>query len=52
MRDRDNRKSELLDYYGIHAIPSCLLIGPDGTILARNLRGEQLHNKLAELIKI
>ncbi|WP_295124953.1 TlpA disulfide reductase family protein [uncultured Chitinophaga sp.] len=52
VRDRNERKSEILDYYGINAIPSTLLIGPDGKIIARNLRGEELHKKLAELIKI
>ncbi|WP_262245125.1 TlpA disulfide reductase family protein [Parapedobacter soli] len=36
--------------YGVRAIPSNFLIGPDGTIVARNLRGEELHNKLKELI--
>ena len=36
--------------YGVRAIPSNFLIGPDGTIVARNLRGEQLHQKLKELI--
>ncbi|MFC3200094.1 redoxin domain-containing protein [Parapedobacter deserti] len=36
--------------YGVRSIPSNFLIGPDGTIVARNLRGEELHDKLAELI--
>lgn len=36
--------------YGIRSIPSSLLIGPDGTIVASNLRGEELPAKLAELL--
>ena len=31
-------------------IPSNVLIGPDGTIVARNLMGHDLYNKLAELL--
>jgi peroxiredoxin len=37
--------------YGVNAIPCTLLIGPDGTIIASNLRGDALSNKLAELLK-
>ncbi len=35
--------------YGINAIPASLLINPDGTVIARDLRGEQLGKKLAEI---
>ena len=38
------------DLYGISGIPQIILFGPDGTILARNLRGEALKSKLAELL--
>lgn len=37
--------------YGIRAIPATVLIGQDGKILARDLRGEQLVGKIAELLK-
>lgn len=37
--------------YGVKGIPSNLLIGSDGTILATDLHGEALSAKLAELIK-
>ncbi len=37
--------------YDIRAVPQNFLIGPDGTILAKNLRGEELFKKLDELIK-
>jgi len=36
--------------YGIHAIPDNFLIGPDGKIIARGLRGDALAKKLAELL--
>ena len=37
--------------YGIHAIPDNFLIGPDGKIIARGLRGDALAQKLSELLK-
>jgi peroxiredoxin len=37
--------------YSVQSIPSNFLIGPDGHILARNLRGEQLEDMLKEVIK-
>ena len=36
--------------YGVRAIPATVLIGQDGVILARNLRGEQLTEKIAEVL--
>lgn len=37
--------------YAVRSIPSNFLIASDGTIVARNLRGEELGAKLAELLK-
>ncbi|WP_343303236.1 TlpA disulfide reductase family protein [Chitinophaga niabensis] len=37
--------------YGVRAIPSNVLIGPDGKIVARNLRGKELEEKLATLLQ-
>lgn len=37
--------------YGVRAIPANFLIDPNGIIVARNLRGEALEQKLAELLK-
>lgn len=37
--------------YGVNSIPATVLIAQDGTILARNLRGEAIQEKLAELLK-
>lgn len=39
-----------LETYGVRSIPSNVLIGPDGTILARNLEGQALQTRLAELL--
>lgn len=36
--------------YKVQGIPQNFLIGPDGTILARNLRGADLGTKLCELL--
>lgn len=36
--------------YGIISIPSSLLLDPDGYIIARNLKGEDLRAKLEELM--
>lgn len=35
--------------YGVRAIPANFLISPEGIIIAKNLRGEDLQNKLAEI---
>jgi peroxiredoxin len=37
--------------YQVRAIPQNFLIGPDGKIIAKNLRGEALHEKLAAILK-
>lgn len=37
--------------YGVSAIPQNFLIGPDGTIVGKNLRGEDLQKKLKEIFK-
>ncbi len=39
------------DLYGIKGIPQIILFGPDGTIIKRNLRGEEIGKTLAELLK-
>lgn len=37
--------------YSVQGIPSNFLIDSQGTIVATNLRGDELHQKLAELLK-
>jgi peroxiredoxin len=43
--------NEVAVQYGIQSIPSNFLVSPDGKIIARNLRGEELEAKLQELLK-
>lgn len=37
------------DVYGIQGIPHIILFAPDGTILARRLRGEEIEKKLSDI---
>lgn len=39
------------DLYGVQGIPHIMLIGPDGTILARDLRGEGIEQAIAEYLR-
>jgi peroxiredoxin len=41
--------SETAALYGIHAIPQNFLIDPSGKIIAKDLRGDDLEKKLAEI---
>ena len=43
--------NEPTDLYGIKGIPHIIIFGPDGTILSRGLTGDDLANKLAEVLK-
>lgn len=38
------------DIYGIEGIPHIILFGPDGTIVKRNLRGEQIREAVAQAL--
>ena len=49
LSDLQGWQSIASEVYGIRAIPSSLLIDPDGTIVARDLRGSALGDKLAEI---
>jgi len=44
-------QSEGAALYGVNSIPHTVLVDKDGTILAKNLRGEELDAKLAEILK-
>ena len=42
--------NEVARAYGVRSIPANFLIDPQGKIVAKGLRGEALHTKLAELL--
>lgn len=44
-------QSEGAALYGVNSIPHTVLVDKDGTIIAKNLRGEALDAKLAEILK-
>ena len=46
-----NAGMPVLQLYGMDGIPYIFLFAPDGTILARGLRGEDIEKKLAEIFK-
>ena len=43
-------KNEAAQLYAVTAIPQNFLVGPDGKIVAKNIRGDDLEKKLAELL--
>ena len=42
--------NEVAKQYGIRAIPQNFLLDPNGKIIAKNVRGEELSKKLAEIL--
>lgn len=42
--------NDVAKLYGVRAIPQNFLIGPDGKIVAKNIRGEELGKKLAQIL--
>ncbi|MFV0522468.1 MAG: redoxin domain-containing protein [Mangrovibacterium sp.] len=44
-------ESSVVKLYGVGAIPASFLIDPDGKIIAKDLRGEELDKKLDSLLK-
>lgn len=43
-------QSEAAQTYGVKGIPFALLIDEEGKVIGKNLRGQELHNKLAEVL--
>jgi len=43
--------NEVAQTYRVSSIPQNLLIDPDGKIVAKNLRGPELHERLGQLLK-
>lgn len=48
---RSAEKGRVGEIYGIRTIPYAILIDHNGTIVARNLRGEELAAKIAEILE-
>ena len=44
-------QSDVVELYAIQGIPANFLLDPEGRIIAKNLRGEDLHATLAELLQ-
>ena len=44
-------KADIAVKYGISAIPQNFLINPEGVIVAKDLRGADVHEKIASYIK-
>jgi len=51
MSDLKGWQSRAAQLYGVKSIPLTLLLDEKGNIIAKNLRGEQLSQKLEELLK-
>jgi len=49
--DLKGRKNDIAVAYGISAIPQSFLVDPNGIIIAKNLRGDDLIEKLKDVIK-
>ena len=47
--DLNGWKAEAVELYAVSGIPHSVLVDPDGIIVAKNLREEELGNKLAEV---
>ncbi len=43
-------KSKVVADYGVRGIPAVFVVGPDGKIIAKNLRGDELKKKLVSLL--
>jgi len=49
--DLNGSYSKMSALYGVRAIPASFLINPEGTIIAKNLRGQALQERIAEELK-
>ena len=44
-------KSDIPEQFGVHSIPSIMLIGPDGKVIASNLRGDRIRSAVSAAMK-
>jgi hypothetical protein len=47
----DWSKSDVPEHFGVEGIPAIFLIGPDGKIIARDLRGEAIKTAVAKALQ-
>ena len=47
----DKKLEEPTDLYGISGIPHIMIVDPNGVIVSRGLDGQELLNKVAEIMK-
>jgi len=50
LNDPRGTTGKVANVYGVKSLPANFLVGPDGKIVAKNLRGDALEKKLKELI--
>ena len=43
-------KSQTAKLYNVYDVPRNFLIGPDGNIIEKNLRGPELQHKIEEIL--
>ncbi len=46
-----DKEAPAADSYGVRSIPSNFLISPEGKIVAKNLRGDEVRKKMAEIMQ-
>lgn len=51
MSDLKGWKCEGAALYGVNSIPATLLVDPNGIIIGKNLRGDEIEKKLSEVLK-
>ena len=44
-------ESDIVKAYGVSALPEMVLIGPDGTIVAEDIRGDELKEKMRDIFE-
>lgn len=51
LSDLKGNKSPVMQIYNVQNIPFMLILDQENRIVAKNIRGEELYNKIAELLK-
>ena len=51
LSDLQGWKNSGAQLYGVNSIPHTVLVDKDGTIIAKNLHGEEIDAKLQEILK-